>query len=60
MVSKDLLLLTFDAVLKFEGEEGECQFGFCCLRQHGQECTVDRASPAPAAGGQETFEGIMK
>ena len=23
-------------------------------------CTVDRVSPAPAAGGQETFEGIMK
>lgn len=56
MVSKDLLLRTFDTALKFEGEEGECQFSFCCLGQHSQ----DVLSPAPAAGGQEAFEGIMK
>lgn len=37
MVSKDLLLRTFDTALKFEGEEGECQFSFCCLGQHGQD-----------------------
>lgn len=40
---------------EIEGEEGECQFSFCCLGQHSQ----DVLSPAPA-GGQEAFEGIMK
>lgn len=55
MVSKDLLFRTFDTALKFEGEEGECQFSFCCLGQHSQ----DVLSPAPAGNIWRDYEIIL-